>query len=239
MIIKTEMRSKTLTTRGRKCLRCKHRNRMQINLASILSMDHACQGCTRVETCCCARYEVCVDAKELNRIIQVLPEVVKLCPHLRTAGGYDNVFDEVEPGIYAIDTTESGLCIFAFVSDHRIRCSLHTVGLTLGIPLAQVKPKACLLWPLAFSEGDTALSLEEDALSFRCNSRRRNPSRRLSPALGEAIGLVYGNDLRAELEKKAKQGVRRAAVLIPAFRPTKPSINTPWQRRRGECWADP
>lgn len=206
------IKSKHLAARGRKRTRYGRRRRVRVDLAAILSIDHACRGCARPETCCCARYEVCVDTAELNRIIQVLPKVVKFCPHLKTAKGYDNVFEEVEPGLYALDTTEDDLCVFAFRSKHTIRCSLHAVGLTHGPPLSEVKPKACLLWPLSFSDGDEFLSLANDALSFRCVSRRQNRSCRLSPALGKAIGLVYGEDFRTQLEEKADQGLRRTTL---------------------------
>lgn len=211
----TRIKSKPLNIIGRKRPLCEHQGYVHVDLTSILSIDHVCRGCASAETCCCARYEVCVNSAELNEIIQVLPDVVKLCPHLRTPNGYDNVFEEVEPGLYAIDTTEDGLCVFAFLSDYTIRCSLHTVGLTLGLPLAKVKPKACLLWPLSFSECDEVLSLSDDALSFRCNSRRRNPSRRISPRLVEAIRLIYGEVFRTQLEEKADRGVQRTMLPRP------------------------
>lgn len=203
----------TLTQMKTKLLNKNRRNRVQVNLAAMLAIDHACRGCASPTTCCCARYEVCVETAEIKKIIPVLPAAAKFCPHLKTAGGYDNVFEQVEPGLYAIDTNADDLCVFAYVADHTIRCSLHTAGLALGLPLGKVKPKACLLWPLSFSDGDEILSLADDALSFRCNSRRRNPSRRLSPELAEAIGLVYDRDFRTRLEAKAGQGVRHA--LLP------------------------
>ncbi|MDO9541453.1 MAG: hypothetical protein Q7J98_03910 [Kiritimatiellia bacterium] len=190
---------------------------IQVNLAAILSIGHACRGCTRPETCCCARYEVCVNTAELNRIIQVLPEVGKLCPHLRTAKGYDNVFDEVEPGLYALDTTDKGLCVFAFMSGHTIRCSLHSAALNLGLPLGKVKPQACLLWPLSASANNEFLSLDSEALSFRCISRRRNPSRKLSPSLLETIKLLYGETFSAQLEKEAKKGLQHTKLYRKAL----------------------
>ncbi len=131
-----------------------------------------------------------------------MPEAAKFCPRLKAARGYDNVFEEVEPGLHALDTTEDGLCVFAFRSKNIIRCSLHALALARGLPLEKVKPKACLLWPLSFSDRDEFLSLANDALAFKCITRQRSRSRRLSPALGDAIGLVYGNDFRAKLEKK-------------------------------------
>jgi hypothetical protein len=197
-----------------KAMKKKRRLDVCVDLASILSIDHACRGCAKPETCCCARYEVCVETAELNHIIQVMPEAAKFCPHLKTANGYDNVFEQVEPGLYAIDTNEEGLCVFAFMSGGHIRCSLHAAGLKLELPLARVKPKACLLWPLSFSDGDSFLSLAKDALHFKCNSPRRNLSRHISPALSEAIGLVYGTDFRVQIERKAAKKLRRATIAL-------------------------
>jgi hypothetical protein len=148
----------------------------------------------------------------MQRIIQVLPEAAKLCPHLKTDRGYDNVFEYVESGLYALDTTEDGLCLLAYVADHTIRCSLHTIGTKLGLPLGKVKPKACLLWPMSLSEGDEVLSLAGDALSFRCTTRRRKRSNHLSPAFTDAVKLVYGDGVGDQLNKEAVTGVRRTSL---------------------------
>jgi len=141
-----------------------------------------------------------------------LPEVVKLCPHLGTDEGYDNVFEEVGQGLFALDTTEDGLCTFAFVLDHKIRCSLHAVGTALGLPLNKVKPKACLLWPLSFSEGDEVLSVVDDALSFLCNSRNRNQSRKICSAFRESTDLIYGEGFGAALQKESGKGILRTTL---------------------------
>ena len=187
---------------------------LRVDLASLLSIDHRCGGCAEDEPCCCATYEVCVTEAEMNRIIRVLPEAAKLCPHLESDEGYDNVFERVERGLYALDTTEDGLCLLAYRDGHTIRCSLHSVALAFGIPLEKVKPKACLLWPMSFSEGDEVLSLTGDAQAFRCNSRRTQQSRRLSPSLLAAIEVVYGKDMGSRLKIEAGKGVRRC-VTVP------------------------
>jgi hypothetical protein len=186
---------------------------VHVDIASLLSIDHACDGCGKNERCCCATYEVCVTKKEMDRIIEVLPAAARLCPHLKAGKGYDNVFDEVEPGVYALDTTEDGLCLFAYVSQNKLRCSLHTVAMTLGLPLGKVKPKACLLWPMNFSEGEELLSLTEDALSFRCNSRRRKASLRMCPSFVEAIEVVYGEGCGTIVEQEAAKGLRRTMLI--------------------------
>jgi len=187
-------------------------NVLYVDLASILSVDHACDGCRPGEPCCCSAYEVCVTTAELERIIPVLPEVVRFCPHLGTVDGYDNIFDEVEPGLFAIDTDDDGLCLFAFRSGGKVRCSLHSAGVALGLPPEKVKPKACLLWPMNFSEGKEVLSLVDEALTFRCNTLRRGRSRNLSPAFLEALDAVYGKGVGDRLGQAAASGARRVAV---------------------------
>ncbi|NTW58203.1 MAG: hypothetical protein HGA43_03450 [Nitrospirae bacterium] len=185
---------------------------MRVDLASILSIDHDCDGCLRGEPCCCSAYEVCVTTAELERIIPVLPGAARFCPHLETGGGYDNIFDEVEPGLFAIDTDDEGLCLLAFRSGRKVRCSLHAAAATLGLTLAKVKPKACLLWPMAFSEGKEVLSLIDDALVFRCNTLRRGRSSSFFPAFVNAVDAVYGKGIGGLLEQETARGALLAVV---------------------------
>jgi hypothetical protein len=189
------------------------RGSVEVDVESLLSIENRCGGCATGERCCCSSYEVCVTTAEMKRIIRVLPEAARLCPHLLTAGGYDNVFEEEEPGLLSIDTSEDGLCLFAYRSHDRVRCSLHAAAKTLGLPLEQVKPKVCLLWPLHFSEGDEVLSLTNDTFLFACNVRKAPGSRSLSPGFVEAIELVYGEGCGARVKQAAKNGERRTLLI--------------------------
>lgn len=185
------MRSNGTKNLRQKRLPQHYRSSVDIDVLSLLSIENHCNGCAKGERSCCASYEVCVTTAELKRIIKVLPEAARLSPHLLTKRGYDNVFEEVEPGLFSIDTTEDGLCLFAYWSPHRIHCSLHTVARTLGLPLSQVKPMACLLWPLHFSEGREVLAITDDAFLFTCNIRKAPGSRSLSHGVtpGETASL--------------------------------------------------
>ena len=189
------------------------RSSVDVDVESLLSLENRCNGCAKGERCCCSSYEVCVTTAELKRIIKVLPEAARLCPHLLTAGGYDNVFEEEEPGLFSIDTTEDGLCLFAYRSHRRTICSLHTVAMTLGLPLEQVKPKVCLLWPMHFSEGDEVLAMIGDAFLFNCNARKAPGSRSLSPGFVEAIELVYGEGCGIQVQQAAENGDRRTLLV--------------------------
>jgi hypothetical protein len=208
------MRSNDHEKRRRRRLPQHQRSGVEVDVESLLSIENRCNGCARGERCCCSSYEVCVTTAELKRIIKVLPEAARLCPHLLTTGGYDNVFEEVEPGLFSIDTTEDGLCLFAYRSHHRTLCSLQTVAATLGLPLEQVKPKVCLLWPMHFSEGDEVLAMIDDAFLFNCNARKAPGSRRLSPGLVEAIELVYGEGCGSQVRHAAENGERRTLLVI-------------------------
>jgi len=190
------------------------RSSVDVDIESLLLIENRCSGCGKGEKCCCSSYEVCVTTAEVKRIIRVLPEAAKLCPHLQAREGYDNVFEEEEPGLYSIDTNEDGLCLFAYWSHHRTHCSLHTVAMTLGLPLEQVKPKVCLLWPMHFSEGEEVLAMISDAFLFSCNSRNMPGSRRLSPGFIEAIELVYGEGCGNQVKDAAENGERRT-LLVP------------------------
>ena len=189
------------------------RSSVEVDVESLLLIENRCNGCARGERCCCSSYEVCVTTVELKRIIKVLPEAARFCPHLLTVGGYDNVFEEEEPGLFSIDTTEDGLCLFAYRSHHRIHCSLHTVAKTLGLPLAQVKPKVCLLWPMHFSEGREVLAMINDAFLFNCNARKAPGSRSLSPGFVEAIDMVYGEGCGTQVKRAAENGDRRTLLV--------------------------
>lgn len=189
------------------------RSSVEVDIESLLRLENRCNGCGREEKCCCSSYEVCITTAEMKRIIRVLPEAARYCPHLLAPGGYDNVFEEEEPGLFSIDTTEEGLCLFAYWSDHRTHCSLHTVAVTLGLPLAQVKPKVCLLWPMHFSEGDEVLAMISDAFRFTCNTRKAPGSREMSPGLVEAIELVYGEGCGTQVKLAAENGERRTLLV--------------------------
>lgn len=191
-----------------------YRSSVEVDVESLLQLENVCNGCARGGKCCCSSYEVCVTTAEVKRIIRVLPEAAGFCPHLLTEGGYDNVFEEEEPGLFSIDTTEDGLCLFAYRSHDRTHCSLHTVAITLGLPLEQVKPKVCLLWPMHFSEGDEVLAMINDAFRFNCNIRKAPDSRSLSPGFVEAIELVYGEGCGTQVRQAAENGDRRTLLVI-------------------------
>jgi len=189
------------------------RSSVEVDVESLVLLENRCNGCTKGERCCCSSYEVCVTTAEMKRIIKVLPEAAKFSPNLLTTRGYDNVFEQEEPNLFSIDTDDDGLCLFAYRSHGRIRCSLHTVAVTFGLPLEEVKPKVCLLWPMHFSDGDEVLAMINDAFLFSCNARKARGSRNLSPGFVEALERVYGEGCGTQVEQAAENGERRTLLV--------------------------
>jgi len=154
-----------------------------------------------------------VSAAEIKRIIKVLPEAARFCPHLLVEGGYDNIFEDEDNGLFSIDTNDDGLCLFAYWSHDRIHCSLHTVAMELGLPLEKVKPKVCILWPMHFSDGDEVLAMINDAFLFNCNTRKAPGSRSLSQGFVDALEMVYGEGCGSQVKQAAENGIRRTLLI--------------------------
>ncbi len=163
-----------------------------IDHKAICSIDHACKGCADVSRSCCAKYDVTVTQAEMDRINGVLPEAARLCPRLKTEEGYANVFEETEDGQFSIETDEDDLCVFAYRNEGLIRCALHSVEKSMGLPLGAVKPAVCILYPLTFLDDGKTLTLHGDALGCHCSVMRKEPSDRISPELQATIAHFSG-----------------------------------------------
>ncbi len=144
-----------------------------INASEIGRLVHECDGCKNGERFCCACYDVCVSFDEMQRIVGIFDKLVEYCPWIKVDGAYQNVFDETDDDQFTIDTVESGRCVFAYDAEGgEIFCAVHTVALSQGWALKDVKPLVCILWPLSLSETDPPeLSVDSDAYEFHCNKR--------------------------------------------------------------------
>jgi len=187
---------------------------IHVDLSGISGMFHQCSGCTSANACCCATYEVCVSAREMRTIIGVLPQAAEFCPWLKSERDFDNVFEEVERGLFAIDTHENGLCVFAYTSDAGVRCSLHSIAGRMGMPPHLVKPFACTLWPLVMQEPPhAALSICGDSLEFSCN-RLQSKKGVISPEMLDSIKNLMGGAACAQILRAARKGLRTTRVAL-------------------------
>lgn len=188
---------------------------ISIDLDAITAVRHCCTGCASTDACCCSNFEIYVGAREMKTIIGALPLVAIYCPWLKDADGFDNVFDEVERGSYAIDKRENGLCVFAYRGDSGIRCSLHSVAEQIGISPHQLKPFACTLWPLSLLEPpNAALSICDDAVSFPCVAKHKQKGTAISPEILSSIEQLLGESACRQVKNAAKKGLSRIKVRL-------------------------
>ena len=178
---------------------------MRIDVEALQALAHRCEPlkCIGRERGCCATYEVVVGRREQGTIVGALAEAARFAPALKTGGEYLDPFEETEGGS-CLNTDEDGRCVFAY-EDARgaTLCSLHSAAMELGLPPARVKPRACALWPLALVEGDPPLlTVQEDALAFPCNRRRRNGAAGLNGVIEEIIEAVFGREILMEIKSR-------------------------------------
>ncbi|MBQ26552.1 MAG: hypothetical protein CMH81_00190 [Nitrospiraceae bacterium] len=190
---------------------------MVVEIKQVETLSHTCDGCQGKgpRRSCCATYEVCITPDEMEAIVGVFPEASKFCPDLKNRDGFQNVFEETDDGLISLDTTEDGLCVFAYQSEDKTRCGLHSAAAHLKIPFDQVKPAVCLLWPLSISDDDPQqLSIAEDALAFHCNTRCESSKPISQRALMDTIEQVYGTDVRMQIVNAAEAGCERTTILL-------------------------
>lgn len=163
---------------------------MKFDYEAIRSIHHDCTGCRSKTDCCCASYHILISREEMQRILNMFPLLAEYCPGLVKDGEFDNVFEESDDGLIQLDTDENGLCVFAYEHEGIVRCALHTAANVMNLPVEQVKPFHCLLWPMAVSPGaETVISIQENALDFPCN--RAQQSNRICPSLQETMQMLF------------------------------------------------
>lgn len=174
---------------------------IRVDLDALRALRHECvpAQCIGRERGCCETYEVFVDRSEIGTIVGSLPDAAKYARHLRQHAEFIDPIEETDGGD-CLATHPDGRCVFAYRNgDGATLCSLHSAGVDMGLEPFQVKPKACALWPLYLVEGKRPLlTVQDDALNFPCNHRRRADAAGLDSGVAHIVRTVFGE---AFLEK--------------------------------------
>lgn len=169
---------------------------MRIDVEALRALAHRCDPmkCIGRARGCCETYEVVVGRREQGTIVGTLDEASRFAIGLKEDGDFLEPFEETEGGT-CLNTDEDGRCVFAYDDSlGATMCSLHSAALDLGLPPAEVKPRACALWPLALVEGDPPLlTVQEGVLDFPCNRARSESSGGLDPGVAEIVEAVFGH----------------------------------------------
>ncbi len=185
---------------------------LDVNLAEIVHLNHNCDGCSSGVRCCCSSYEVCVTRAEMRRIVGVMPEASEYCPILNDGDSFENVFGELEDGLYPIETDENGLCVFAYFAHGMVFCALHSVAEALGYPWFFFKPLVCALWPLSIPDGRTpSLSVDSEAYKYHCNSRPNAEDIRIMSLL-DPLAVLLGAQALNAMQQAAGRGLQRIRI---------------------------
>jgi len=171
---------------------------VKVDLKSLISIKHKCDpGVCKGKISCCAEYEVCMEEKEVNRIIAHIPQAAGFAPQLIDNSSYRNIFDETDDGLITIDVDEDNQCLFAWRnSNGEILCSLHSHAIKNNLSFYDTKPGSCSLWPLAIYDGSPEiLTVQEDAFGFDCNKKQKPEKAELDKEISSIIKNVYGEKM--------------------------------------------
>jgi len=186
---------------------------IEADLERIFLPEHYCDGCVAGGRCCCASYNIHISAEEMECLLGLLPELARYCPHLEDGNGYVNVFDEAESGLYAVDTDESGLCVFAYRENGGTWCAVHSAALDVGFDLDEIKPWPCLLWPLTLVESSPLLlTVESDVFDYHCN--RESPDPLNNRSMKRHLASLLGEEKAQALLETRRQGKSRERIYF-------------------------
>jgi len=201
--------------------------KMAVDVKSVCSISHNCQPelCKDLK-CCCSCYEVRIDKKELSRIVGCMPAAAKYAKNLISDDGFLNVFEDIDDSTFAIERNsenldiflyfngsskrtgkgKKGFCVFSYFNESGLPlCSLHSAALELGLPVTKIKPKSCLLWPLAISDiKQLTLTVQSDAFVFPCNRKRKVKDFTLDEGIESIISSVLGSSFLKKLNRELK-----------------------------------
>jgi hypothetical protein len=173
---------------------------MLVDVDALCSIEHECRPTLCADTgVCCAGYDICVEEQELDRLTGATALAADYVPGLAEG---PPPFRHLFADLYALDTDEAGLCVYAWRDPAgRTLCSLHSAALDRGLDVRRVKPRSCLLWPLAVSGSEPGyLSVDPGAFRYPCNRRRPASAAGLHRTIRRHVAYVFGEGFLEELE---------------------------------------
>lgn len=188
---------------------------IEVDIPAVCSIVHDCDmSCVNPKRCC-ACYEITVNRRELQNIVDYIPDAAELCPTLKPEDDFDNVFEPAGGSLYSLDTHDDGTCVLAYRKGRKVLCSLHTIAVNRKITLGKIKPMYCLLWPLAITDGKkSVLSIQDDAFDFICNKRNTGDEFSLCPSIAENIEWAFGGKVRKKIQAAVDNRLRRVSITV-------------------------
>ena len=177
--------------------------RLLVDVDALVGVSHRCDPTLcKGQRCCCEDYEVVMGRTELSRIIGVLDAAGEYLPQGRDGVDLTDFYEELDALTFAIATDDDMRCVFAYGGPAgETRCAVHSVALDLSMDPGKLKPKACTLWPLGFSDDcPRILGVQPDAFRYPCTRRRREHRRPLDAGIEEIIASLFGTRFLSTLQ---------------------------------------
>lgn len=174
---------------------------------------------------CCTDYDVEITPEEHARIVEQGDAVVELLNRYdgeRVARG--RAIGEFFLESHTISLAkENGRCAFSYRdAAGQLRCGIHSLALEKGVPVASIKPLACVLFPIViyrFENGETLLT----ATSRETSSLFGREKDAELPCLRAAQGDPMFIECRMAIEAGFGEAFyRRLAVAARKFGPATP-----------------
>lgn len=166
-----------------------------VDLQAIISIDYLCDPklCNGKKSCC-AHYDICIEQKDVIKIIPYFPEASIFAPHIKNDSNYSNLFEETDDGLISLETDENFTCMLAWKNpDGDILCSLHSQAIKNNLSFYDTKPKSCCLWPLAESDTKQAsLTIDSDCTTFPCVTVKKVQDFKINKEIALIIKNIYG-----------------------------------------------
>jgi hypothetical protein len=173
-----------------------------VDLEALRELEYRCEPTRCGKETCCGHYEVVISRRERERLTGLLEEVTRV----RQASGMEEVdypFESAGGGKASLETDEDGRCRLLFKEKGAYLCGIHAIALSHGVAPEKWKPRSCMLWPLAVSDGGRReLGVQEGAEAFPCVERVAG-KRDIAPEVLEIVEAVFGKRFRRELERQA------------------------------------
>lgn len=177
-----------------------------------LTFFSACMDCTFCHDACC-QYGATIEEPKVRAILDRADELEPFIGRPRSEWFQDDAWldDPDYPGNRYTRTQVHGeRC--AFLNRNGRGCLLHTFALVRGIPVPEIKPLACNLFPVLFEDRTLIVPLEIDDGTLVCLGE--GPT--LYQSARSDLAYQFGSDLVAELDalEAADIGSRRSLAVI-------------------------
>jgi hypothetical protein len=168
---------------------------IQVDVDALCGIAHACNpDCCTSQVNCCACFDVAITESEASRIVNWLPEAARFAPRLREGDSFILPFEKSDEAGYSLEVNEADVCVLAYRRPSGATlCSLHSAALAHGVPPSEVKPRSCMLWPLALTSSKPyILTVQEGAFAFGCNRPREGVRTDLDKGVAAIIKNNFG-----------------------------------------------